>query len=254
MKNYVIFAAAMAALTGCSPTVPDSGAPDPGAGVGFGNYDEYQQSQAAREAELAGGALPSAQAVSQEPLDATQGDLAAEAQAVLDATRANSGEIPLEASPSNPPPAVTNAAGISRENDFEAVGAQRSIEADAARREALKAQYQVVSTTDLPARRGSTGPNIVEYALSTSHPKGQGIYVRRGFNLQAKYTRNCAKYPSADLAQAEFLEKGGPKRDRLGLDPDGDGYACTWDPQPFRAARGGATDNTPEVVEKLAEE
>ena len=31
-----------------------------------------------------------------------------------------------------------------------------------------------------------------------------------------------------------FLEAGGPKRDRKGLDPDGDGFACAWDPRPFR--------------------
>ncbi len=48
--------------------------------------------------------------------------------------------------------------------------------------------------------------------------------------------RNCAKYGSPDLAQMAFLSKGGPKRDRMGLDPDGDGYACSWDPAPFRQA------------------
>ena len=37
-------------------------------------------------------------------------------------------------------------------------------------------------------------------------------------------------------AQQAFLEAGGPERDRKGLDPDGDGYACAWDPTPFRAA------------------
>ena len=37
-------------------------------------------------------------------------------------------------------------------------------------------------------------------------------------------------------AQIDFLAKGGPERDRLGVDPDGDGYACAWNPAPFRAA------------------
>ena len=27
------------------------------------------------------------------------------------------------------------------------------------------------------------------------------------------------------------------ERDRMGLDPDGDGFACAWDPAPFRLAR-----------------
>ena len=44
---------------------------------------------------------------------------------------------------------------------------------------------------------------------------------------------------SPDQAQIDFLSKGGPERDRLSLDPDGDGYACGWDPRPFRKAVGG---------------
>ncbi len=31
---------------------------------------------------------------------------------------------------------------------------------------------------------------------------------------------------------------GGPERDQFGIDPDGDGYACRWDPSPFRKAVG----------------
>ncbi|MEY8839053.1 hypothetical protein AB9K41_08505, partial [Cribrihabitans sp. XS_ASV171] len=74
--------------------------------------------------------------------------------------------------------------------------------------------------------------------LSTDHPKGTQVYSRAGFNLQAKAQRNCAGFPSADQAQIAFLESGGPQRDRQGLDPDGDGYACGWDPSPFRRAVG----------------
>ena len=37
-------------------------------------------------------------------------------------------------------------------------------------------------------------------------------------------------------AKIAFLEAGGPKRDRKALDPDGDGYACGWDPAPYRRA------------------
>lgn len=250
LKNIMFCAASAALLAGCSPSVPDSGAPDPGAGVGFGSYEDYQQRQAARAAQASASSLPPAQAVSEEPLE---GDLAAETQAVLDATRANSGEVPLEASPSNPPPeAVTNDAGISRENDFDAVGSQRSIEDDQARQAALREQYQVVEPTAVPARSGASGPNIVEYALSTSHPRGRSIYNRIGFNLQARHRRNCAKYPSPDLAQEEFLAKGGPERDRLALDPDGDGYACSWDPAPFRAARAAAVSAQPAAGSETA--
>jgi hypothetical protein len=74
------------------------------------------------------------------------------------------------------------------------------------------------------------------YALSTSNPIGTQLYSRAGFNLQAKAQRNCAQFASPDQAQIEFLSNGGPQRDRKGLDPDGDGYACGWDPSPFRSA------------------
>lgn len=243
--RYFLGLAAIAALAGCQPAVPDSGA-----GVGFGDYATYQQQQAAREAQLRGQTtVPAAPPVTGAPLSATApqdtppaagSELARDTQAVLAATRNNSGQKPLDASPSNPPPpTVSNPAGISNENDFNAVGAQRSIKADAALRAQQQAQYQQIQPTAVPTRTGSTGPSIVEYALKTSHPRGTSKYRRTGINLQAKYERNCAKYPSPDLAQSEFLSKGGPERDRLGLDPDGDGYACTWDPSPFRAAKNG---------------
>ncbi|UYV36951.1 hypothetical protein N4R57_18565 [Rhodobacteraceae bacterium D3-12] len=245
--RYFLGLAAIAVLAGCQTSVPDSGA-----GVGFGDYDTYQQQRAAREAQLGGQTpvVPPAPNITGAPLSATgsagtpppaQGtELARDTQAVLAATRANSGQKPLDASPSNPPPpTVSNPAGISNENDFNAVGAQRSIKADAALRAQQQAQYQQIQPTAVPTRTGSTGPSIVEYALNTTHPRGTNKYRRTGMNLQAKYERNCAKYPSPDLAQSEFLAKGGPQKDRLGLDPDGDGYACTWDPSPFRAAKNG---------------
>ena len=230
--RYFLFPAALIALAGCEATVPDSGA-----GVGFGDYQSYQEQKTAREAELRTQAVPPTRVVSGETPAAPGADVAADTQAVLNATRANSGQAPLDASPSNPPPAVVNASGISKENDFGAVGAQRSIADDQQRREALKAQYQQVEVTSVPKRSGSSGPGIVEFALSTSNPVGQSIYRRTGINMQARYQKNCAKYPSPDMAQSEFLTKGGPEKDRLGLDPDGDGFACTWNPAPFRAAK-----------------
>lgn len=235
---------ALVALAACQTTVPDSGA-----GVGFGDYTEYQQERARRDAMLAGQAVPGPQAVSSEPLSATGAtsvastqpgaDVAAETAATLAATRANSGQQPLDASPNNPPPVQLNNPGISDENDFQTVTAERSIQDDAARQAALRANYQQIQPTAVPNRVGSIGPNIVEYALSTNNPVGASKYRRSGLNAQARYQKNCAKYPSPDMAQQEFLEKGGPEKDRLGLDPDGDGYACTWDPRPFRAAKNG---------------
>ena len=54
--------------------------------------------------------------------------------------------------------------------------------------------------------------------------------------LAGRAQRACGHYPSPDQAQIDFLASGGPERDKLGLDPDGDGYACAWNPAPFRTA------------------
>lgn len=143
----------------------------------------------------------------------------------------------VEASPSNPAPAIVSGdSSLSDENDFQAVSQRESIESDAQRIEQNRAQYQQIAPTALPQRSGATQPNIVQYALETSHARGTRIYNRTGFNLNARAQRKCAAYASSDQAQIDFLDSGGPRRDRKGLDPDGDGFACSWDPTPFRAA------------------
>lgn len=233
--RYVLCGLAVLALAACDPAVPDSAA-----GVGFGNYDEYQRQQAARDAELRGAALPAAQAVSQEILGATGEEDDEAAKLAADTAAAlNSGEKPVDASPSNPAPQVAIApSGISTENNFDNVASLRSIDADKAYIAQNRAQYQVVEPTALPSRSGVEGPNIVAFALQTSHPVGTQMYKRFAAS-PARADRNCAKYTGADAAQAAFLSKGGPEKDRLGLDPDGDGYACSWDPRAYRKVNGG---------------
>lgn len=151
---------------------------------------------------------------------------------------AGAGAAPEADATVTPGPEAVASSGISQENDFDAVGAQRSIEGDAARIAQNRAQYKVVEAEALPQRTDAGGPNIVEYALATQHPPGTQVYRRIGINLENRSNRNCDKYASADQAQADFLERGGPERDRLALDPDGDGFACAWDPRPFRKAVG----------------
>lgn len=234
--RFLMLSVAAVGLLACAPQVPDSaaGVADPGRGVGFGDYDNYQ---AQREAQLNGDAplsVPGPVDVQATPLDAD------DKQAAELAASNNSGVAPLDASPSNPAPAlVSNSDGISGENDFDAVSAQRDIKADAALIAQNRAQYTVIEPTELPKRPGDGGPNIVEYALRTDNPVGTSLYKRSSFRAEAKYARACAAFASADLAQEEFLILGGPQKDRKGMDPDGDGFACDWNPAPFRAARGG---------------
>lgn len=240
-------------LAACQPAIPDSGDINTGRGVGFGD-GSFEAEQRARDAALAGDGsyMPAASEVTAQPLDDGSPEAtAAETARVLAATRpggpsnglgndaaTNSGVAPVNASPSNPPPAAVNAVGISNENNFDAVSGQRSIQDDAARVAANRAQYEVVQPEALPERR-NVGPNIVAYALQTNQSVGQQIYSRIGFNKARKFERACAQYGHADQAQIAFLEAGGPEKDRLGMDPDGDGFACDWDPTPFRRAAQG---------------
>lgn len=201
------------------------------------------QYQAQREAQLAGqGAagnpLLPPPAISQEPWSA-------ESSAVTYSTDGSAADIANQTaaalastSTQAPAPATVTSSGISQEQDFAAVSSSRSIQDDAALIERNRQTYEVVAPTAVPQRGADGQPNIVQYALSTTNPVGAQIYSRSGFNLQAKAQRNCAKYPSADQAQIDFLASGGPQRDRKGLDPDGDGFACGWDPSPFRRVVG----------------
>lgn len=245
-------AGSVLALAACSPRVPDSAAgvgidgdpfsPPPAVGTTINGDPLVPPSRISSET------LP----VSDQPLQqaprspatstvasSANADIAAETQAALQAANANSGQSPLEASPSNPAPVLLGNPGISDENNFDAVSARQTIESDAERLARQRSQYQQVEPTALPNQNARRDPNIVQYALSTSHPVGTRIYSRAGINLRARSARNCAGFSSPDLAQIAFLEAGGPQRDRQALDPDGDGYACGWDPRPYRLAVSG---------------
>lgn len=200
---------AVLALSACSPEVPDSAA-----GVGFDSYSEYS---AQRDRALQ-------QDLTVRPLDDTQ------------ANAAVAGEPLSAVAPPAAPVVRTNNPGLSDEQSFSAVTARESIESDRARLEAQRQEYTFIAPQPLPDRRVETGPNIVRYALSTSNRVGEPQYRRSRALSRSRYLSNCARYASADLAQQAFLSAGGPQSDRLGLDPDGDGFACFWDPTPFRTA------------------
>jgi hypothetical protein len=224
---------AVVAVAGCAqPPVPDSAA-----GVGFGSYSEYLR---AREAGLRGtGPVP----MPVSPERTAPGVAAAPAAGA-----------PVASGAPTPPPAVSSApigaplpaaagplpAGpgnptISDEQNFEAVAARETIESDAERRRRQQAERVVVQPTAVPVRTGPSGPNVVEYALATRHNPGVQMHQRFPIRFRSPAAA-CAAFASNDLAQEAFLARGGPQRDPLGLDPDGDGYACGWDPRPFRAA------------------
>ena len=235
-------ALAMLGLSGCvssasQPVVPIEPR-DYDIGHGDG-YDSYEAARLARErgfdgvpaAEPGSGRVISSEDLAAAGLPVARGGLpAAEPvrSAPLDAM------APLDATGS----AGRSQIGISDEQSFEAVSARETIESDAERLARQAQTYRVIPPEPVPTRSGASGPNVVSFALSTDNAVGEARYSRGGFGLPGRARRACAKYPSADRAQEAFLERGGPRKDRLGLDPDGDGFACGWDPAPFRAVRG----------------
>ena len=227
-------------IAACAPAVPDSGA-----GVGFQDYNAYMRERDA--------AAPRPQPI------VTPGFSTDQIGAAIDRADGRGGLAPgpgtgavigagpgFDTSGNRPrgdaPAGIrvergemarAGGARISDENDFDAVASRETIQSDRARIDRNRAQYQVIQPSTLPVRSGAAGPNIVDYALATSHPRGTQLYKRSSFGM-GNAAAKCAGYASPDLAQQAFLERGGPERDRLGLDPDGDGYACAWDPTPYR--------------------
>lgn len=83
---------------------------------------------------------------------------------------------------------------------------------------------------------GST-PVLVRYAHQERQIPGTKIYRRTGGSV-LNAASACASYGSAEIAQRRFIAAGGPVIDPAGLDPDGDGFVCGWDPRPYRQQSG----------------
>ena len=211
-------------LAACSPQMPNS---------------------AAGVTERTAAVLPQAATVSAQSLDRNSPEaIAAATTAALGVPPAAGGQ-PLSAmstgaTTADVPSAPAGSASLSDEQSFAAVSARETIQSDADRLSQNRAQYQMIEPTDLPPRPDGSGASIVAYALATNNVPGQALYKRLTLGGKSRFKRACAKYGGDDRAQEVFLDAGGPKRDRYGLDPDGDGFACYWDPRPFRAARAGA--------------
>ncbi|MGJ8586600.1 MAG: hypothetical protein ACSHXW_00470 [Yoonia sp.] len=259
MKPGIFIALTLIGLAACSPRVVPTER-----GVGFGDYTDFELERARREAQLSaprGTIVPPAQVnslPSQQPANQTQAipssalaqagigtaaaapaPAAASPAPVTPAQTPRLGSDPLrtqgvQASPSNPAPALINGGtGLSDEQSFDAVSGRETIESDAQRRAAQAAAREQIAPTAVPQRPANTGPNIVEYALNAPNVKGQEWYSRSLLSGEGRFRRNCATYATPDDAQRDFLARGGPERDRRGIDPDGDGFACGWDPAPF---------------------
>ena len=122
---------------------------------------------------------------------------------------------------------------ISDEQNFEAVSERETIESDAERRKQQSAKYILVKPVAIPDRPKMRYLTPVQFAVKTTHPVGKRRYNRLTVNM-GNVTKPCLRYQSEELAQYTFLRSGGPNIDSRGVDPDGDGYACGWDPSVYR--------------------
>lgn len=245
-------------LAACQP-VPDSNPQ----GAGFQDYNTYLRGRAAGvqgapygTSGVMGEPVTAAPVTGFSPDRAAAAIAAAEGGGPLDATGQLGGAATVAAGTPLPPvdPSCTGrgnafagieettsemqfaSGGVSDEQDFGAVSARESIESDKQRIACNRQQYVVVQPGAVPQRPSDEGPNIAAYALATNNPPGVKLYSRPAFYL-TNPERACAKFTSSDQAQQAFLAAGGPQRDTKALDPDGDGFACAWDPRPFRAAK-----------------
>lgn len=86
-------------------------------------------------------------------------------------------------------------------------------------------------------------PRVAAFAIRTSHAPGDRQWRRNPF--RRNNASDCAMFESRDLAQDAFLRDGGPERDPMGLDPDGDGFVCGFDPSGYRSDAAGASAPAP---------
>ncbi len=104
-------------------------------------------------------------------------------------------------------------------------------EEDARKLAAARAQYVIIEPGTLPEI--VAGVNIAAYARATTNKVGERVYRRP--TIKSRFnSAECRKFRTPDDAQRYFLANGGPEEDPLNLDPDGDGFACKWSPEPFR--------------------
>jgi hypothetical protein len=157
------------------------------------------------------------------PLEAPAAGSAAAAAAVAAASNAGTGG-----------PVPTGAAATPLDDDRLNLNLytleQQRIDAAIAERDLEEARRQLVIVEPGAVPRPVEGVNIALFAQQTSNAVGARVYQRSaGFG-----GGNCRRFSTPDQAQRVFLSSGGPSRDPYNLDPDGDGFACGWDPEPFR--------------------
>ena len=111
---------------------------------------------------------------------------------------------------------------------------QQNIEKAQAKESLLEAREKriVVLSNSEEILSQNSAINIAVYARKTSNIIGERKYNR--VKVKNKKINPCLRFTSPDESQRFFLLKNGPSNDFWNLDPDGDGFACSWNPEPYR--------------------
>ncbi len=147
--------------------------------------------------------------------------------------------------PAAPPPAGSSPTGIGIDPNAQEINLalttleQQKVEREEAarRREAARQQLVVINPEEAPQVNTNANANVVRFARTTTHAVGDKIYKRDVFRSRSQSASVCRRFDAAEDAQRQFLANGGPQEDRYNLDPDGDGFACEFDPTLYRRLR-----------------
>ena len=113
---------------------------------------------------------------------------------------------------------------------------QQNIEKEKAAKkleDARKERIEIEISNSSDSSDSSDYINVAKFARDTKNKKGEKIYTRLGSSIYNNWSE-CSKFKTKDESQRKFLENGGPYKDEFNLDPDGDGFACEWDPMIYR--------------------
>ena len=96
----------------------------------------------------------------------------------------------------------------------------------------LKKKRIVLQLNDKEKNIENSTVNLALYARMNKNKLGKKIYRRHPILDINK--PGCSQFGNGNIAQIFFLKNGGPKNDYYQLDNDGDGFACSWNPEIYR--------------------
>ena len=111
--------------------------------------------------------------------------------------------------------------------------AQQNIDKEKAAKKLEDARKERIEIEISNSSNSSDYVNVAKFARDTKNKKGEKIFTRLSFSIYDNWNE-CSKFKTKDEAQRKFLKDGGPYKDKFNLDPDGDGFACDWDPEIYR--------------------